>query len=252
MVTLNRRFKGLSLFAGLFAMVMLIASGAQAATITWGAATNVNTSDPTQVSTSGTFFGSATMNSVADQVVNGVTFFRRTTVTTSSIDFAGANITLELEVADGGSNQNGGTHAPSANTYNNILSFSTTAPGYYRTISITGLTPGNNYQVQIWTPLWDGTNGAGIFTWFSPDEVHSDGVRPGTVTLGWGEGANPPQYSIGTFTADGTTTQGISWQDQGWAAIQVRDLTVVPEPSAIALASVGIIGLFRVQRRRRA
>ncbi|WP_367874785.1 PEP-CTERM sorting domain-containing protein [Luteolibacter sp. Populi] len=213
---------------------------ANAAVITWQTPTNI--AGASDVSVSGTYYGSwAPYNGDAPSTpVNGVSFQGFSDLPSLATAFD-----------DGGGYW--GTSTPDAN-YNTLLKFGAYAFGTdSRTISWSGMTPGNTYLVQLWIS--------------DPRDI--DNSRSATLSSGVGDisgvlnypadGTGPGQYIIGTFVAGAGGTQSIIVDpsqngdpDAGSAQVnlfQVRDLGVIPEPSSMALLGLGTLGLLRRRRR---
>src|SRR5476651_1438111 len=132
---------------------LFLATHAMGALIIWNAPTNVDTTDPTQVSNVGTFFAEFTPSSSAPLLVNGVTF---------------TNSSANISIAPAGGANHGGT---GSGNYNDLLTTgnyisngtSSTTPSV-----ISGLTNGQTYTIQIWTPFWD-VNYSTRFSSSAPD-----------------------------------------------------------------------------------
>ena len=211
-----------------------------AAVITWGPATAISTGvgNSSDVSTNGTVVEA--FNAVAnDQIgaatnitVNGVTFTPTTSLLGGDPRNAGAS--------DFSSTTNGGDA-----TYDQLVStLEYGGGGGLVTLSVgNGLLASNStYEIQVW---------------FSDTRAAQD-TR--VMTFGDGSGNDVllnDAYSIGTFTADGTSqtltlnSEGAPGPNFGQAhisAYQIR-LTSVPEPSSILLS--GLAGLSLLARRRR-
>jgi len=224
------------------------ASASAAATITWGAATDVNTSTLTDFSIAGTLFDSGTIYPTADLVIGttpSITFHRRDTSSSNPFDFVGSGITnVVTSGAIGISSQVFGSFP--TNDYMRMLSYGTFGGGS-RDLTISGLTINTQYQVQVWTPYWNQPSATTTFT-----AGNSVILNVGVVDGPAGPVSTQPQFAIGTFTA-GATTQVISWTSGGdamFGAIQMRDLTPIPEPSAVILLGFGSLGMLRFVRRR--
>jgi hypothetical protein len=100
------------------------------------------------------------------------------------------------------------------------------------------LTPGLQYQVQLWTPYWNNQ----FATAFSAGNT--------TPFLTTGFGTALPQYIIGTFTADSTTESITSAGNNGFALFSAISVRQTPEPSSILMAAMGFVGLVAARRRR--
>jgi hypothetical protein len=154
------------------------------ATITWGTPTAI--SGPTDVLTTGTFVAAASAFGSAS-TVNGVSFAAYNA--TSSFTYTGTRASYHSETY------------PPTNTgdsaYNDILNI-----GFHSlddgsaTLTLSGLTAGQQYRGQLWTPSWD-------ITW-STSFSSGNQVAMGNTAL-------VPTYVTGTFTATGTT-QTISYR----------------------------------------
>lgn len=110
-------------------------------------------------------------------------------------------------------------------------------------ITFSGLTPGSNYQAQVFAFYPD--NG------FDPTLNSISGGTPVTLEI------NPGQFTIGTFTASAST---FSFKyDVGTAggavinAIALRDLSDAPEPSTWLMMGTGaMLVLWQMRRSARA
>ncbi len=254
-----------------FGLAALLAAGVAAAplssalanaSITWGAVSN-ETGVASDVVTTGTFVDSATANS-AGATVNGVTFNGVSSLSATTDSFAGSNITLNNPNVSGGglyapNTFIGGLGAPysgwSAN-YQAMVGYGIQAldvgyGGNLTTMSLGGLTVGQNYLIQIFESPWDSN-------WLT---TYSDGSSAVSLAL-TGNGVNGSATSTvtqdvtGTFTANATTETLDVTSAPGLAtfsAIQVRNVTNnngpnVPEPSDLSVAAVALIGFLAARR----
>ncbi len=201
--------------------------------VTWRAPAAI--SDPSDVSTLGTYFGSwAPQNGGANNYpVNGVTFQGF-----SELPGFAAGPTF-----DNGYNGYGSPSTPDAN-YNTLLQYGrfSNEPFSPASFSWSGMTPGNTYLVQLWVN--DGRN---------IGESRSETITGGTNTsapLTFGsDGSGPGQYIIGTFVADSSGSQTLvltpfsSGPNPGPQInlFQVRDIgsTLVSQPT---ITSIGVSG----------
>jgi hypothetical protein len=213
-------------------LVMLCASNARAASISWGTPNVVDINDPTQVLTNGTLVYAGFRpsyyytDSPADTeiVVNGVAF-------TQDL----------LNNTDVGGGSWSGPYGPASNAYSELL-----ADGLFNqdlgthTTTITGLTVGDNYEIQVFTSFWGGDSG------FETQLISGSNV------VDMGNNASTPTYDVGTFTAD-STSQSFQWTgvtDYGvMAAVQVREVAV-PEPATAGLLLLGVPALLLRRPRR--
>ena len=209
--------------------------------ITWQTPTTI--SGPSDVNNSGSLLGTwAPYNGAAASgglVVNGVNFNAFPTL-------PGATDTFD----NGGGNGTFATPSTSDNNYNNLLNagaFGNTSNPY--TITWNGMTQGDTYLVQLWVN--DGRNA----TVNARNETITGGANT-SLPLFYGSGSSGPgQFIIGTFVADSSLSETLTLSpDQAvipsaqFNLIQVRDITSVPEPSAVALSLVGfglLVGVYR-------
>jgi hypothetical protein len=108
------------------------------------------------------------------------------------------------------------------------------------------MTTGDTYLIQLWANDGRG-NGRTEF------------VTGGTSTSGtFTYGNAPGNFLVGTFVADGSGTETIVLDGTGSPngdvpqinLIQVRDISVAPEPSTMALLVLGAGGMFAGVRRK--
>jgi hypothetical protein len=237
----------LALFSLLSGAVALHAS-----TITHGSATNI--SGDADVVTTGTLVGAFTLggSSVLSPTVNGVAF--------TGLDISGGSaasgdfsLSLDSSVVGPVANTSGGANAPFSTlsaSYQNMLS---SASDGNLTITMSGLTVGDNYMFQWWTDdsaapaseAMDGDDG----TYTLRTDAHSTG-DPGELG----------QFVTDTFIAGSSSqTLMLSAPPHGGSAeinaFQLRDASSVdvatPEPSSIVLMAFGALGLIATLRYRR-
>jgi hypothetical protein len=230
-----------------------IAFAAHAQTITWQTPQVIScTSD---VSTLGTYFGSwAPYDGGANALpVNGVSFQGYSDLPGLTASFSGGN---------GGYNGFGSAGTADAN-YNGLLQYGQYANGSgSSTFSWGGMTVGDTYEVQFWVEDTRGITGA---RWENLSGGDIGTTVYGTDTSGpvgyssplFSGAASPGYYVVGTFVADSTGSEEILLTPWGGSPdtqinlFQVRDITLVPEPSTLAFLAVGSLGLLRVGRARR-
>lgn len=208
------------------------ALSAQYATITFGTPTAI--SGPSDIVTTGTFH--AAIGATA------------TNVTVSGATFATSSPLITVYNAPAVTSAMGSFSSGNAN-YDSLINrgfFSPGPSGFIPQVEISGLTTGNVYRMQFWTPAWNSDVPTTIFHGPSSDPFHL------------GNTATAPTYVVGTFTADsssqyfsfmngdGVTTTGVM------SAVAVYDVTAIPEPSTYAaIAGLGALGLAFWRRRSR-
>jgi len=201
--------------------------------VTWQ--TPVTISNPTEVSTLGTYFGSwAPQDGSANTLpVNGVTFQGF-----SDLPFFTAGPTF-----DSGYDSYGSPNT-SDNNYNTLLKFGRysnlgTTPA---TFSWSGMTPGNTYLVQFWV-----NDGRSIGQ--SRTETVTGGANTSAALSFGSDGTGPGQYITGTFIANSSGGQTLILKAFSSGAnpspqvnlLQVRDITatLLPAPTITGIAVSG-------------
>ena len=244
-------FGGIGLVITGLACLFVAQESVEAATITWSAAQNV--SGDSDVATIGTLeyafnFGTT---SVQATTVNGVAFSAFGIATPNSTTVTVGNVTVAESPGFLTSYSNLGTGAPAftnlSSGYQTLLGSGGSA-GIPNTITVTlaGLTIGDQYSLQWWSS--NNAMVSGLTTTTATSGSNS-------VTLNAGAAQGLGQFVTGTFTADGTS-QTFTLNGPGGStaplinALQLRNLSASAVPGA-GLAGLASIGLAGVSRRRR-
>lgn len=224
---------------------------ATAANIVWGSATTV--SGDSDVDTTGSLVYAVTFGGTAappSTTVNGVTFspFRIPPPTVSTVTGTFGGRTITISESPGllfAYNTFGSGSAPFSglsSSYQSML-----GSGVYAdqantiTVSLNGLTSGENYRLQWWT-----NDSAKLSPFFGGSFTSTTATAGNAVTLD----ANVTnlvgglgQFAIGTFTASGTTQTFALTEPSDYQplinGLQLRAVTV-PEPSTVAFGAVGV------------
>ncbi|MCX6971150.1 MAG: PEP-CTERM sorting domain-containing protein [Verrucomicrobia bacterium] len=249
-------WKSLSLVAFLAATL----ASSHAATITWATPTAITANS--DVYNSGTLVMAYNVGTSTSTTVNGVTFAG---FSTSGSSTTVGNATLSTTTSFGSYNGFGegatGVWPTLSSNYQTLLTNSTYAnsePGTF-TLTLSGLTNGQNYVFQIWQN--DSRNyGYGresLVTGGANSVTLKYNVGNGTGWLGYVGGTG--QFVTGTFTADSTSQVftilgtgsgnfGVAGPSTQLAAFQLQ---AVPEPTTWALLGAGLT-VVTIFRRRRA
>jgi hypothetical protein len=217
-----------------------------------GAWTFSNTAGVAYSSTPG---GTASNTLPAGTTVNGVNF-NFIQLSSGGGPYTNGNLTLNYSSADAvaayanayafsGSNLDTGLFTLSTQ-YQNVLSGGVTGSG--TSVSFSGLTAGDTYQVELWADMADFTTGF--------NETITPADTPGAALTGT---MGPlGSYWVYNFTAGVSGTEAFDATLPGapvWAeiaAVTLYDVTPTPEPSTVALlAAGGLLGLLAFQRQRR-
>jgi hypothetical protein len=256
--------RGLAAFVFLPSMMFATLVGpARAATITWGTATNI--SGDSDVITTGGFiqawnFGtltSGTAGTAVDTTVNGVLFSAAGVVSTGTDTVSFVRVwpfgTPTVTLSTPGSNTVFGWNAGVAgittpytglsSSYQAMLSTvvfgAPTSPANTMQVTFSDLTVGAPYLIQVWVNE-SRSNFTNTRNGFITSTGTSVAVDYNTTNTGGGLG----QWLSGTFTAD-ATSQTFNTVGNGNAAyINAIQLRVVPEPSTIMMAGIGVASIF--------
>jgi hypothetical protein len=220
---------------------LAIASAAPASTITWDAVQNI--SGGSDMSKLGTLDRAYVFDGVAGNivVVNGVTFteFADQGWDTATFTAHGAHTFAPESMVPPYSSLSAG--------YQQIVKSGTWSDSTTASLTLTKLTQGTVYQVQVWVndsrmtygySRTETVSGSGVMT-------YNTGNLPEYSEGGLG------QYVIGTFKAD-TTSETLDFSANGnYVQLEGIQLRVVPEPSAIVLVASALVGLLAYAWRKR-
>ena len=215
--------------------------GNAGAAITFGTPTAITTADAT-LGLAGTVITAANFGTNSDQTV---------VAGGQTINFYGTNANATATVVGGNGTFTGAFSGDTGNTnFNAVLNGANyDSPAGTKQITLSGLTAGKQYSVQLFG--LDDRSGSNARAFSFSD---FSGNSSGTITTGLN------QYVIGTFTAASsfqTITENLT-NSGNINALVVRDLSVVsaaPEPSQIAslaLAALGMLGVVLKARKRKA
>ena len=202
-------------------LAILAPATLRAAAITWGPATT--DSADTDVYSNGValyaYCETATTN-------NGVTFTGVSSGTTwGSVTLTGFGSYYANTFGFAGSPFSGFSAS-----YSNFLAGAAAGGTAAGSVTLSGLTPGHDYAVQVWVN--DSRNNSGV--WTRTETLSSTGGNSVALAFNTFQSAGGVgQYAVGTFTADSTATQAITFTPAGGSsasaqlnAISVRDLGI--------------------------
>ncbi len=228
-------------------VLALVACPATASPITWGAATGIG--GDSDVSTNGTLVAAFNFNG-AGTAVNAV-LFQPFAVPGGAGSHTVGNYTISSNFF--GFNPDTSSPNPPFSTlsaaYQGLLG--TAAPAIANsTLTLGGLTVGQQYEIQVWSHNSADEFGYGV-------EVGDDGFA-NSVFLDAGGAGFLGQYVIGTFTADAASqlVQFSPSEVSNVNGFQLRLLgdepppPAVPEPASLAVFGLAVVGAAAVRRRR--
>jgi hypothetical protein len=166
----------------------------------------------------------------------------------------GAEAGYYVDAAVGTYSANTGAFAALSSSYQNLISAGEWSNGNSATsltLTLNGLTASQDYLLQFW--VGDPRN---IMSVWTRTATFTAGNTSGTLDYNVGDAlGSVGQFVVGRFTAD-ASTQNITWTGQAGTfqlqGYQLRDVTVVPEPSVNALLlSAAIFSLYFLRRRAR-
>jgi hypothetical protein len=254
-----KNMKNNILLAGILAL-FLGAGTSHAAPITWGTSGTMSGDSDVVVPTVGTLiFADGFTPSAASYVsqaytINGVAFTAYNgnsngTTYGGDVTFAGLQGNYGIAYYNNLANANWGS---STDGYKNIFSGTSYSPsGSAASVTISGLTAGYTYQIELWannTYTYDTADG-GTQTFYTDGNIGTE-----SPLVSQGSSTSLGEWITGTFVADGSTEVIDFAGTSGFGSLAGMTLyeTAVPEPSTVALLSMaaGLAGLVAVRRFR--
>ncbi|MFC7337864.1 PEP-CTERM sorting domain-containing protein [Haloferula chungangensis] len=256
-----KKTKKLSMRVAIGASALLAGGAAQAALINWGSSTFAYGTDETAwISTSGGPSGFVSAINASDSTNATVSYGGIVWENASQTELVAGITQNGVTITGGGANINYiNTFGPG--------SFTSDPDNFYdggiysiNSIAITGLTPGQLYELQFMAIDDRGTD--------VRNTIFGDGTQDYTASISAGTAGNilirtnpagQGSYVTGTFVADGSGNQDISIygnrnadlsmnQVGSSAQINAFQLRAIPEPSVALLGGLGLIGLLRRRR----
>ena len=207
--------------------------------VTWGAAQNI--SGDSDVSTVGTLVGAFNLGveGVADTTVNGVTF-TGLAVSGNSVTFGDFNLAATHSISGANSVFVDGPFGLSS-SYKALISSSVYTFGIPLTLTMGNLVAGATYQFEWWINDNGGSGTRTTATAGNSVELASTAGAYGPTSF------LPGQFAIGTFIADATTFQTITFSSGYFTEIngfQLRQTASVPDTCCTSvLFGLGLLGL---------
>ena len=180
-----------------------------------------------------------------------MTFFEntasQTTFKSATTGLVQTQNSVTLTLSSGWSNNMRiGDNSPQGNSYGAIPYYTWDTLSYHRyaagssTLTLSGLTEGQQYAVQYW--VQDIRGGAETRTLTLDSQTTLDYNTSNTANTGFG------QWAVGTFTADNTGSQAINIASTSYSEMNLFQLRAIPEPGAALLGGLGMLCLLRRRR----
>jgi hypothetical protein len=224
-----------STFVVLTALVWNLPARAQL--IDWGTPTSMTyaITGVSDISTAGTSFDAIQGEQGKPVETIGDTTFNLVT-TSTAYGYGDGLISFSANTNFSGADGGFTSASPSSSAYASVLAGCAYVAGQVGTVTISGLTANDEYQVQLW-------NATGV-NYGEADNTDYSGVAP--LTLGGGD------YALGTFTATGSTesfTYTYDSNSHGFGVVSDIAVRELPEPSTWALMLGGVAFLLLLTRR---
>lgn len=222
-----------------FAACLVLPLSSHAATVTWGGWTVVTNVAGIQTPT-GYTYGGVNFNGSTTTIDNGTQNVAFTGIaqnssgTTDGITVGTSGFAFQ---STGSSNSNVVSAVGAPQTWATVLDRVIGDDNNSATIDLSGLTVGKQYTVQFFSNTPDANLN-------QTTTITSGGVQ--TAQFG-AHASGVTRYNIATFTADGTSQSfAIAGAEPTFGALVIG--TLVPEPSAVLLGGLGLLGLLRRRR----
>jgi len=230
---------------GLFtcAVVGLTTATSHAAVITWGGPQNI--SGNSDVDTTGSLVGAFNIGvaGVGNTTINGVTFVG---LALSGNNVTSGNFNLSVATAFAGNNSVGFAAAPFNTLSAAYQAMLGTEAGDFTnaiTLTMSGLTPGQTYEFEWWKNVSNG------FQSHTTTATAGNAVSLNSNTSG-GTPGGIGQFALGTFVADATSSETITFSSALQDTLNGFQLRVVPEPGTLSLVGLGLLVAFGMRRRK--